>query len=135
VLKGPPGHYQYCGNPILKAQLTDFADRGQNRGTKALPATVSVRIVVSTIQLSQDIQVDPLQIASAKLDKKGSKISSGAITVSSEGSQDLQVPDDSLIVKLEDGSEFVIRGEKEAKAAWDLLNEIKIKEKLSFQLE
>ncbi len=90
---------------------------------------------MSTIQLSQDIQVDASQIASAKLDKKGSKISSGAITVTSDGSQELQVPEDSLIVKLEDGSEFVIRGEKEAKAAWDILNGLKTKEKLSFQLE
>ncbi len=87
---------------------------------------------MSTIQLSKDIEVDPTQIASVTLEKKGAKISSKVVSVSSGEWQDLRVPEDSLIVRLSDGSEFAIRGEQEAKTAWDQLRAAKEGQSLGF---
>ncbi len=87
---------------------------------------------MSTIQLSPDIEIDPKQIASVTLEKKGAKISSKVVSVSSGDWQDLRVPEDSLIVRLSDGAEFAIRGEGEAKRAWDQLREVKDQQNLGF---
>ena len=89
---------------------------------------------MSAIQLSQEISVEPSQIVSVTLEEKGAKISGKVVTVSSGGFEDLQVPEDSLIVRLNDASEFVIRGEQEARRAWDQLKEIKETQNLSFGL-
>ena len=89
---------------------------------------------MSAIQLSQDITVEPSQIISVTLEEKGAKISGKVVSVSSGGFEDLQVPEDSLIVRLNDGGEFVIRGEQEARRAWDQLKEVKEAQHLGFGL-
>jgi CRISPR/Cas system CMR subunit Cmr4 (Cas7 group RAMP superfamily) len=90
---------------------------------------------VSTIQLSDDIQVDPSQITSVTFEEKGAKISGNAVTVGSGGDWgDLRVPEDSLIVRLIDGSEFVIRGEQEAKRALDVLKQAKNQGQFKFEV-
>jgi len=87
---------------------------------------------VSTIRLSDEIEVDPTQITSVTLEKKGAKISAKVVSVSSGDWQDLRVPQDSLVVRLSDGSEFVVRGEQEAQRAWDQLEQSKQQSKLAF---
>ena len=89
---------------------------------------------MSTIKLGQDIEVEPSLIASAQLERRGAKISSKVVSVASGDFQDLRVPEDSLIVRLQDGAEFVIRGEKDAQQAYDQLSQIKEREKLGFEL-
>ena len=88
---------------------------------------------MSELALSDQIAVDPTQIESVRLDKKGAKISSKVVSVASGDWQDLTVPEDSLIVRLKDGSEFVIRGEQEAKRAWDALSQARNQHRLSFE--
>ena len=90
---------------------------------------------MSTIQLNNEVEVDPSQIASVTLEKKGAKISSKVVSVSSGDWQDLRVPEDSLIVRLNDGAEFAIRGEQEAKQAWDQLRAAKEGQSLSFGMK
>lgn len=89
---------------------------------------------MSTIQLSDEIQVDPSQIASVTFDEKGAKISGNAVSVSGGDWTDLRVPEDSLIVRLNDGAEFVIRGQQEARKALDLLNQAKSQNRLPFEI-
>ena len=89
---------------------------------------------MSTIQLSQDIEVEPAQIATVQLERRGAKISSKVVSVASGDFQDLRVPEDSLIVRLQDGAEFVIRGEAAAQQAYDQLKQVKEREKLGFEL-
>ena len=89
---------------------------------------------MSTIQLSGNIEVDPAQIASVTLDEKGAKVNARAVTVASGDWQDLRVPEDSLLVRLHDGSEFVIRGKEEAAAAWEQLQRAKEGGKLDFPM-
>ncbi|MDQ2841717.1 MAG: hypothetical protein M3Y72_11890 [Acidobacteriota bacterium] len=87
---------------------------------------------MSTIQLSNEIAVEPTEIVSVTLEEKGAKISAKVVSVSSGDWQDLRVPEDSLIVRLSDGGEFVVRGEQEAKRAWDQLREAKERDSLRF---
>lgn len=87
---------------------------------------------MSKIQLNQEIEVELTEIESASLEKKGAKISSKVVSVSSGDWEDLRVPEDSFIVRLKDGAEFVIRGEKEARSAWDQLKLAKDQQSLAF---
>ena len=89
---------------------------------------------MSKIQLGDENEIDPVQIASASLEEKGAKISSKTVTVGSGGGEDLRVPEDSLIVRLKDGSEFIVRGEQKAKRAWDLLTQTRDKQHLEFSM-
>ena len=89
---------------------------------------------MSTIQLSDDNEIDPSQIASASLEEKGAKVTSKVVSVGSGDWEDLRVPEDSLIVRLKDGGEFVIRGEREAKKAWDLLTKARDQQHLEFSM-
>ena len=104
----------------------------RERIKRRLFANVLSEVSVNTIQLNKDIEVDPTQIASVTLEKKGAKISSKVVSVSSGDFQDLRVPEDSLIVRLSDGAEFAIRGEQEAKSAWDQLRAAKEAQSLGF---
>lgn len=90
---------------------------------------------MSTIQLSNGIEVEPEQIASVAFEEKGAKISSKVVSVSSGDWQDLRVPEDSVIVRLHDGAEFIVRGEQEAKQAWQQLDQIKKQQSLSFAMD
>ncbi len=90
---------------------------------------------MSTIRLSDDIEVEPTQIASVTLESKGAKINSKVVSVSSGDWQDLRVPEDSLVVRLKDGGEFVIRGEQPARKGWDDLQQVKDQQHLDFEMK
>jgi hypothetical protein len=89
---------------------------------------------VSTIRLNDDIEVESAQIASVTLEEKGAKVSAEVVSVSSGDWQDLRVPEDSLIVRLQDGGEFAIRGKQAARIAWDKLAEVKTEQGLQFEM-
>lgn len=89
---------------------------------------------MSEIKLSDTVAVDPTLIASAKLLKKGAKIG-GAPTNQTQGQgEELTAPEDELIVALQDGTEFAIRGERDAKQAWSALERERRTGNLDFQM-
>jgi hypothetical protein len=90
-------------------------------------------VSVSNISLSDDIAVDAAQIDAVRLEEKGAKISSRVVSVAAGDVPDLTVPEDSVIVRLKDGSEFVIRGEEAAKRAWSELEKARQASGASFE--
>ncbi len=86
----------------------------------------------SSLQLSADIQVEPTEIESATLDKKGAKLTGKAITVGS-GAEDLRVSEDVLIVRLKDGSELAVRG-SDAQTAYNRLSQAAQQQSGTFKL-
>jgi hypothetical protein len=80
-------------------------------------------IPVSEIKLSGNIAVDPSSIESVKLLKRGAKIEGGITAQLQTDAEELTAPEDELIVALKDGTEFAIRGEREATQAWEALEQ------------
>jgi hypothetical protein len=74
------------------------------------------------MELDKDVTVDPKQIERVMLVKKGAKIGARIATMPSSDAEDLRAPEDELIVHMKDGSATAIRGEQEAKRAWDALD-------------
>ena len=89
---------------------------------------------MSQVKLSDEISIDAAQIESAKLIKSGQK-TGGTATISSSPEPDaVTAPEDELIVHLHGGTHFAIRGEKEAKLAWDTLSRARESEQLNFEM-
>jgi hypothetical protein len=89
---------------------------------------------MSQVKLSDDITIDATQIESAKFIKKGEKTGASAIPLSSPDPEEVTAPEDELIVHLQNGTQFAIRGEREAKAAWDALTRARESDSLKFQM-
>lgn len=89
---------------------------------------------MSEINLSETVAVDPALIASAKLLKKGAKIGEAQANEAAPDAEKLTAPEDELIVVLQDGTGFAIRGERDAKQAWDTLERARKEGNLNFQM-
>jgi hypothetical protein len=89
---------------------------------------------MSQVKLSNDVTIDAAQIVSAKLVRGGEKTGATAITLSSADPEEITAPEDELIVHLQNGTQFAIRGEAEVNAAWEALTRARDEEKLKFQM-
>lgn len=88
---------------------------------------------MSTIKLGHDVELDPMQIESISFSRKGAEISAKVVSVPSGQLEPLTVPEDVLIVRLNDASEISVRGE-EAQNAFDLLGRIQHEQGLKFDI-
>ena len=91
-------------------------------------------ISVSEIKLSDNVAVDPSSIESVKLLKRGAKIEGGITAQLQTEAEELTAPEDELIVVLKDGTEFAIRGEREAAQAWAALEQARSAGNAAFQM-
>ncbi len=91
-------------------------------------------MAAGTINLNDDVQVDPGQIESVTLSEKGAPISGEVVTARSGVSSDLTVPDDVLIVRLNDGTELAVRG-SQARTAYQSLGRVLKEQRLTFRME
>ena len=66
---------------------------------------------MSVLKLN-DVEIDPDQIGRVIFDKAGAHVGANAVTVSSGPAEDLTVPQDTLIVRLKDGTGLAVRGEQ-----------------------
>jgi hypothetical protein len=89
---------------------------------------------VSEIKLSDNVAVDPSSIESVKLLKRGAKIEGGITAQLQTEAEELTAPEDELIVVLKDGTEFAIRGEREAAQAWAALEQARSAGNAAFQM-
>jgi hypothetical protein len=85
---------------------------------------------VSALKLN-DVEIDPAKIESVVFDKAGAQIKAKGVTVSSGTAAELTVPQNTLMVRLKDGTGFSARG-PEAKEALNLLKKLRDEQQLNF---
>lgn len=78
---------------------------------------------MADLKLTDDISIDPANIVSAKLIRKGATIETPIAGHLGQKPEAPTAPEDELIVELSNESKFAIRGEQEVKNAWKLISQ------------